>query len=236
MATKGKSGSNLELELEAIAKSERRTSTSRKEDITRASIQLFMEQGYGNTPLRQIASATNTSPSLIIYHFGTKHAIAQAILKEKLNEVRSCVMQAIDIRTEPELFCCTMVRLFQTVMSSESYCRFYHDMIEEGLFREFFLSSESGINASVLVLAKRNVNLSRELTNFYSHYIIPSIEMALWIAAENGVPGDETLDIPFRSLMGLLYVPREEVDAYCEKGRALVQKMLLENPSLLTIQ
>lgn len=236
MAVKRSSDSELELELEAIAKSERRRSAARKEEILRTALKLFMEQGYGNTPLRQIASETNTSASLIIYHFGTKQAIAHAILKEKLREVRECVMGEIDIRTEPELFCCAMVRLFQTVMSSDSYRRFYHDMIEEGLFREFFFSSDEGINASVLILAKRKVQLSPELSRFYSHYIIPSVEMALWIAVDKDVPGEETLDIPFRSLMGLIYVPKEEVDAYCQRGREIVCRILEKRPSLLTFE
>ena len=236
MATKQSADSELELELEAIAKSERRRSSARKEEILRTALKLFMEQGYGSTPLRQIASATNTSASLIIYHFGTKQAIAHAILKEKLQEVRGCIMSEIDIRTEPELFCCAMVRLFQTVMSSDSYRRFYHDMIEEGLFREFFFSSDEGINASVLILAKRKVQLSPELSRFYSHYIIPSVEMALWIAADKDVPQEETLDIPFRSLMGLLDVPRQEVDNYCDKSREIVQHILEKKPSLLTFE
>lgn len=232
----GVSDTKLELELEAIAKADRRSASKRREEIIRASIKLFVEQGYANTPLRQIASATGTSASLIIYHFGTKQAIAHAILKEKLQDVRNHVMYKVDIRDEPELYCCSMVRLFQTVMASENYYRFYHDMIEEGMFREFFFSSDEGINASVLILAKRNADLPMELASFYSHYIVPSIEMALWIAADQGVPSESMLDVPFRCLMGLLYVPKDEVDAYCVKGQKLVQEILAEAPQLFDFE
>lgn len=208
------------------------TSASRKDAIMRASIHLFLEQGYCNTTVRQIARATDTSPSLIIYHFGSKEAIAQAFLKAKMQELRGQLLQLVDIRTEPELFCCTFVRLFQTVMSSPALCHFYHDMIEEGLFREFFFSSGDGINASMLILSKRNVKLSPDIANFYTHYMIPSVEMALWLSSDSGVPSDEKLDIPFRALMGLICIPMDEVDAYCVRGREIVSRLLEEKPEL----
>ena len=222
----------LEKEFDKPSQQLLHTSASRRDAIMRASIHLFLEQGYSNTTVRQIAQATDTSPSLIIYHFGSKQAIAQAFLKAKMQELRSELLQLVDIRTEPELFCCTFVRLFQTIMSSPALCRFYHDMIEEGLFREFFFSSNDGINASMLILSKRNVKLPPDIANFYTHYISPSVEMALWLSADTGVPGDEKLDIPFRALMGLICVPTEEVDATCAHGREIVRRLLEEKPEL----
>ena len=226
----------LEKEFDKPSRQALRSFAGRKDAIMRASIRLFLEQGYCNTTVRQIAQATDTSPSLIIYHFGSKQAIAHAFLKSKMQELRSQLLQLVDVRTEPELFCCTFVRLFQTVMSSPSLCRFYHDMIEEGLFREFFFSSDEGINASMLILAKRQIQIPPELSNFYTHYIIPSVEMALWLSAETGVPDEDKLDIPFRSFMGLIYAPREEVDAYCREGRSLVRRLLEEKPELTTYE
>ena len=224
----------LEKEFDKLSRQELRNSAGKKDDIMKAAIQLFLEQGYCNTTVRQIAQATNTSPSLIIYHFGTKQAIAHAFLKYKLQEMRSELLQIVDIHTDPELFCCSMVRLFQTAMSSSTLCRFYHDMIEEGLFREFFFTSDEGINASVLILAKHKIKLPPKIANFYSHYIIPSVEMALWISSNEAVPLEETLDIPFRTLMGLLSVPTNEIDDYCIKGQQIVKQILDDHPEFLT--
>lgn len=225
----------LEKKFNSTRRNEVRTSVSRKDAIVQASIKLFLEQGYCNTTLRQIASATDTSPSLITYYFGTKQAIAHTFLKAKMKELRRELMQRVDIRTEPELFCCTTIRLFQTVMSSPGLYNFYHDMIEERLFHEFFFSGDDELNASILILSKRNIQLSPKKSVFYSHYIAPSIEMALWLSADDGIPDDEMLDVPFRAFMGLIYVPQEEVEAYCRKAKEIVTEILTQKPELLDV-
>ncbi len=224
----------LEKEFDKRASQEQHHSISKKDDIMKAAIHLFLKQGYGSTTVRQIAKAANTSASLIIYHFGTKQAIAHAFLNYKLQMMRNTLLQKIDLYENPELFCCAMVRLFQTAMSSPALCRFYHDMIEEGLFREFFFSSEESINPSVLILSKRKIQLPQNIFHFYSHYIIPSIEMALWLSTNNSAPEDDMLDIPFRTLMGLISVPKAEVNTYCNHSKELIKELLKEHPEFLT--
>ncbi len=206
---------------------------SKKEMIMKSAIRLFLQQGYRNTSLRQIAQASDSSASLSIYHFGTKQAIAVAYINEKMHILRKALMEKVDIRTNPELFCCTFVRLYQSVMASPTFCRFYHDIIEEGVFRIIFFEDDNGINVSDLILAKRQVTLPANLHTFYSHYIIPGIEFAAWISEPDKPPCDEKLDIPFRTLMGIIYVPKEEVDVYCEQGKALVEQLIQENPHFL---
>ncbi len=226
----------LEKELTKLSRNNFRTTANKKDAIMQAAVKLFLKQGYCNTTLRQIATATNTSPSLIIYHFGAKEGIAQAYLRSKLQELYKALIPLIDIRTEPELFCCTTVRLFQTIMCSPDICYFYHDMIEEGLFREFFFSNNESVNSAVLILNKRQVKLNPDLLLFYGHYIIPSIELSLWIHAGDGIPDESMLDIPFRTFMGLIYVPKEEVDEYCIKAKELVTQILKQKPELLEFQ
>ena len=142
---------------------------SKKEMIMKSAIRLFLQQGYRNTSLRQIAQASDSSASLSIYHFGTKQAIAVAYINEKMHILRKALMEKVDIRTNPELFCCTFVRLYQSVMASPTFCRFYHDIIEEGVFRIIFFEDDNGINVSDLILAKRQVTLPANLHTFYSH-------------------------------------------------------------------
>lgn len=139
---------------------------------------------------------------LVIYHYGTKQAIAEEYMNGKMRELRHALMQKVDIRSEPELFCCTFVRLYQSVMASPNFCRFYHDIIEEGVFRSFFFEDDVyGINVSDLILAKRQVQLSSNMYSFYSHYIIPGIELASWISEGEKAPEGDKLDVPFRALM-----------------------------------
>ncbi len=208
---------------------------NKKELILRTAIKLFMEHGYHQTSLRQIAEASDTSASLIIYYFGTKPAIATAYIEEKMQTLRQALMKEVDIRSDPELFCCTFVRLYQTVMASSTFCRYYHDIIDMGVFKNLFFSDVNGINVSDLILAKRQVSLSPSMYTFYSHYVVPGIEMVAWISAGEEAPEDEKLDMPFRTLMGLLYVDKEEVDLYCGQAKQLVQQILQNNPQFLEI-
>lgn len=233
MAEKGPKSARTGKGMTAAESRELKSSASKKGAIMRAAVKLFLEQGYHDTSLRQIALESDSSASLIIYHFGTKQAIAVAYLEEKMHTMRTVLMQMVDIRSDPELFCCTFVLLYQTVMASDTFCRFYHNIIEEGVFQSFFFESDSGINVSDLILAKRQVSLPPSLYTFYSHYIIPGIELASWISAGDQAPCAEKLELPFRTLMGIIYVSKEEVDAYCCQAKTLVQRILTENPQFM---
>ncbi len=131
-------------------------------------IRLFLEQGYEATSLQQIADASETSSALIIYHFGTKDGILKQFLESLMQEVRSVVRAKVDMCMNPEVFLCTFVRLWQSVMASDTYCRFYHDIINVGVFQKYFFV-DNGINVSDLILAKRKVQLSPNLYSFFCH-------------------------------------------------------------------
>ena len=207
--------------------------SGKKEDIRKEAIRLFIERGYANTSVREIAEASGISPSLILYHYKTKHSIASEFMNRKMKQMREVLMEIVDIRREPELFLCSFVRLYQTVMGTPVFCQFYHDMIDEGVFRKFFFEAESGINVSDLILAKRQVNLSPSMYSFYSHYIVPGMELVSWISEPGGAPDDAKMDVPFRILMGAIYVPQEEVEKYCRSGREIVKKIMEEHPEFM---
>ena len=69
----------------------------------------------------------------------------------------------------------------------------------------------------------------------YSHYIIPGVELASWISEGEKAPEGDKLDVPFRALMGIIYVPKEEVDGYCAQAKMLVDKILAEHPQFLEL-
>ena len=206
----------------------------RQNSILQAAVRLFLKNGYRNTTIRQIAKEINIAPSLIIYYFGTKQTIALAYLKTSLQRLLSQISKIVNINRNPELFCCSSLRLFQTVMGSPTFYRFYHDMIEERLFHEFFFTDDGTVNSCMLILDKRHIQLSPLQRDLYTHYIVPSIEMALWIAAGDNAPAEETRDLSFQTFMSLLQAPREEIDAYCREGKTVVEKILKDHPEFLT--
>lgn len=206
----------------------------RQNSILQAALELFVQHGYRHTTIRQIAQKLDIAPSLIIYYFGNKHTIALAYLKTSLQRLLQQIAPRVDIQQNPELFCCSFLRLFQTVMSSPTFCHFYHDMIEERLFHEFFFTDDGTVNSCMLILDKRHVQLSPLQRDLYTHYIMPSIEMALWIAAGDNAPAEETRDLSFQTFMSLLQVPKNEIDAYCQEGKKVVDTILESHPEFLT--
>ncbi|CCJ48833.1 TetR/AcrR family transcriptional regulator [Bordetella parapertussis] len=62
-------------------------STSTREIILETAEQLFAQQGHDGTSMRQITSAAGVNLAAVNYHFGSKEALVQAVLKRRLEEV-----------------------------------------------------------------------------------------------------------------------------------------------------
>lgn len=212
---------------------EMQSAVSRKTVIMREAIKLFLSQGYCNTSLQQIAEKSGASTSLIIYYFGTKKAIAAAYLGNKMEALQALVTNFVNIRSNPELFCSSFVYLYQSVMSSPKLYKFYHESIDEGIYRDFFFTDENELNACDLILVKRQAQIPLKLHAFYSHYLMPSIELAAWLSAKGEIPGEEMFDIPFRALMGMLSVSKEETDNYCSQTKKLVAQIISDHPEIM---
>lgn len=66
-------------------KSARNTS----DEIFRAGLQRFADQGYNETSLRQIAEDANVDASLIVYQFGSKLDLWQAIIRRQSEDLHA---------------------------------------------------------------------------------------------------------------------------------------------------
>lgn len=209
--------------------------SDRQREIFQTATRLFLTQGYKKTTVRKIAQTMDIAPSMVIYYFGNKQNIALTFLQTKMQQLIDEVHPLVNISENPEVFCCTAVRLFQTVMASSNFYHFYHEMIEEKLFHKFFFTADGEVNSTTLIMNKYKIDLSPLQANIYSHYIMPSIEMALWIAVGQEAPSEEILDLSFRAFMGLLRIPADEVDIYCETGKTLVKQILEKRPDFLAI-
>ena len=75
--------------------SDSRTAQTR-ESILNASEQLFIEQGHDATSLRQITRAAHVNLAAVNYHFGSKEALVQAVLKRRLGALNELRMSALD--------------------------------------------------------------------------------------------------------------------------------------------
>ena len=60
----------------------------RQEQILQAAIEVFSQNGFRGTTLRQLAHQAGVSEAMIYYHFPSKEALYDAILKKKIEASR----------------------------------------------------------------------------------------------------------------------------------------------------
>lgn len=61
---------------------ETRTQRARRQDIVKAAITVLNQQGYAKCSVDLIAKAAGTTKSTVLYHFGSKEAIFEAVMGE----------------------------------------------------------------------------------------------------------------------------------------------------------
>ena len=61
----------------------------RREEIVRAARRLFAQSAYSSVSVAEIAKAAGASAALVIFYFGTKHALYLEVLSVSANELRA---------------------------------------------------------------------------------------------------------------------------------------------------
>jgi len=70
--------------------------SSTRDAILDTAEQLFAERGHENTSMRQITGAAGVNLAAVNYHFGSKEALVQAVLKRRLAVVNSERLRLLD--------------------------------------------------------------------------------------------------------------------------------------------
>jgi AcrR family transcriptional regulator len=74
-----------------------------RERIQAVALQLFAEQGYESTSMRQIAEQLGFTKAALYYHFASKEDIVRALIETMRGEVQGLVEWARDQQPGPEL-------------------------------------------------------------------------------------------------------------------------------------
>ncbi|QDJ49170.1 TetR/AcrR family transcriptional regulator [Bordetella hinzii] len=69
---------------------------STRDIILESAERLFAQQGYDGTSMRQITSAAGVNLAAVNYHFGSKEALVQAVLKRRLEIVNRERLRLLD--------------------------------------------------------------------------------------------------------------------------------------------
>lgn len=67
-----------------------------RDTILDSAERLFAQQGYDGTSMRQITSAAGVNLAAVNYHFGSKEALVQAVLKRRLETVNRERLRLLD--------------------------------------------------------------------------------------------------------------------------------------------
>lgn len=68
-------------------------STDIRQQIMNAAVDLFANQGYAATPLREIAERVGVNPAMVHYYFGNKEALLHAALEQSLEPLAEAVIE-----------------------------------------------------------------------------------------------------------------------------------------------
>ncbi|MDD5297898.1 MAG: TetR family transcriptional regulator [Rhodocyclaceae bacterium] len=132
-----------------------RTLGETQERILDAAERLFMEQGFEGTSMRQVTSEAGVNLAAVNYHFGSKEALMQAVLRrrtETLNRERLRVLDELEARAEGaplkvsqivDAFFGTLLRMGSGEAGGRTFLRLLgRTMTEPSSFIRTFLAAE----------------------------------------------------------------------------------------------
>jgi len=122
----------------------------RQEQILQAAIEVFSQNGFRGTTLRQLAHQAGVSEAMIYYHFPSKEALYDAILKKKIEASRHLFFpeQAGQQKGDQEVFRTVVGNFLQQHARDDTFMRMLlfsalegHDLAQkfvQGPMREFY--------------------------------------------------------------------------------------------------
>lgn len=75
------------------------TQSARRAQIVAAAIDVIAETGWAQTSIRKIADRVGVAMSAVLYHFGSKDNLVEAIIEEMYRSALSAVIPALDAET-----------------------------------------------------------------------------------------------------------------------------------------
>lgn len=208
---------------------------SRKDDILKASYELFIKQGYTKSGMRQIAKKADVSLGLASYHFDSKREIAAEILKRKFTQFADTVRKYVSLTENPLLYSALLVNLNYTVLSSEKFLPFYKDSLRDDILMEVII--RSGSETFLSIRDKYQPDLSDETARqmaWYGNHISVSMERTLVLYTGDYFYPKSIPEIIFHSYIDLWHFPRREALAAeaISESKVLAVRILDEHPEL----
>jgi len=92
--------------------------TEKQENILKAALQLFANEGFYATSTSKVAKQAGVSEGLIFRHFGNKEGLLQAVLDEGENKLKDLLIEVV-LETEPKKVIRNAILMLSKVAESD---------------------------------------------------------------------------------------------------------------------
>lgn len=110
--------------------------TQAKDRLYRAACDLFVEKGFRDTTVRDIANRAGVNSGLMHYYYKSKRNIALDIVEKMAFEAQKIIERDVDRMASPALFLGLIMRLTLYFLYSDVNARFYTDCLKEDILEE----------------------------------------------------------------------------------------------------
>ena len=203
---------------------------TRRAKILLTAARLFVEQGYDNTGMRQIAEEAQVSLSLANYHFGSKRELGIMLIQGHLRALEPYVTEFAG--HDQRIMTGTWIRLNYILMNQAHLHQFYVDTLLNDIYLDALASSNMSLEEQSALSLKEMYWLLGD------NYIPVSMERALVMC-----PFTDKLDIDVPDFIIRYFIyqlpgegePPHPPDWYVAECRAATAGILNKYPHLYGI-
>lgn len=191
--------------------------------------ELFLENGYKKTSIRQIAKELNISPGLIGYYFPSKRDIAVELFSRQLSWFLDLEKEYVS-EDDPVLRSAVLIKLQITILSSPTFCKFYQDALRDDIILSVIC--DSGYDTYLDVSKKYGLSYPE---SYYSacNLIAASVERTLVLYSDQVGSERNVADMVFSISMARIYGSEEFLKAKCEESELITARILCDHPELV---
>jgi AcrR family transcriptional regulator len=202
---------------------------SRENAILRCSEGLFMENGYDDTTMREIAEAANVSLGLASYHFKSKRHIALKIMDTYLRFLKAKLCAAVSQKKEPLLHSASMIRLCIKFFMMVPRRNFYLECLARDIYMESI--QNLGNDAISNIVSHQGIDASPDVMLLFDNYIPPSVEKIIILEKDKGnfkgISDDEIPDIVFEVSVGR-FISKRQIEDTVSRAREVTERLIFE--------
>ena len=190
---------------------------------------LFLEYGYHETSIRQIAWELDISSGLIGYYFPTKRDLAVALLSRQVMRFAQLDSQYVPA-DDPVLRSAVLIKLEITVLNSPVFQKFYLGALKEDVILTVIRASGQDIYRAIAEKYHLDYPDSRFAMN---DLLASSIERTLVLYADDIQLERSIADEVFLINMRLIYGSEDFLLEKCRESELITARILCDHPEIL---